>query len=129
MAGSDNAIYGDALGFVETFGLTAAIEAADAMGKSARVRVKSVCNADAGLITVICEGDIAACKAAVDAGTAAARRMNGFLSSNLIARPYEDAGELITKHVGSMFDRKKSIPARADKVPKKKRIEPDSDPE
>ncbi len=98
---------GDALGFVETFGLTAAIEAADAMGKAARVRVKSVCNADAGLITVICEGDVAACKAAVDAGSAAAKRLNGLLSTNVIARPYDEASALITQHAGSMFEKKK----------------------
>jgi len=94
---------GDALGFVETFGLIAAVEAADAMGKAARVRVKSVCNADAGLLCVVCEGDLAACRAAVDAGRASAERLGGYVSSNLIARPWDDTGELITRHVGSMF--------------------------
>jgi microcompartment protein CcmL/EutN len=103
VAANDKAAGGDALGFVETFGLAAAIEAADAMGKAARVRVKSVCNADAGLLSVICEGDIAACRAAVDAGSAAAKRLGGFRSSNLIARPYEDTGVLIGQHAGSMF--------------------------
>ena len=61
----------EALGFVETRGLVAAIEAADAMVKAARVRIKTVGNADAALISVICEGDLAACAAAVDAGKAA----------------------------------------------------------
>ncbi len=46
----------EALGFVETMGLVAAVEAADAMVKAARVRIKTVGNADAALITVICEG-------------------------------------------------------------------------
>ena len=55
----------EALGFVETRGLVAAIEAADAMVKAARVRIKTVGNADAALISVICEGDLAACAAAV----------------------------------------------------------------
>ncbi|MHC1728965.1 MAG: BMC domain-containing protein [Syntrophobacteraceae bacterium] len=119
MAANNNEYSGDALGFVETMGLTAAIEVADAMGKAARVRVKSICNADAGLLTVICEGDIAACKAAVDAGSAAARRLNGFITSNLIARPYEDAGELITEHVGSMFEKKKTPAGKSAKGSKK----------
>jgi microcompartment protein CcmL/EutN len=119
VAAKEKERYGDALGFVETFGLTAAIEAADAMGKAARVRVKSVCNADAGLISVVCEGDIAACRAAVDAGSAAAKRLNGFLASNLIARPYEDACALVTEHVGSMFKTQKAPVAKAAKTTKK----------
>lgn len=115
MAANEKEIYGDALGFVETFGLIAAIETADAMGKAARVRIKSICNADAGLISVICEGDIASCRAAVDAGSAAAKRMNGFQTSNLIARPYEDTGALITEHVGPMFKAKKAAAAKVAK--------------
>jgi len=99
---------GDSLGFVETFGLTAAIEAADAMGKAARVRVKTVCNADAGIISVVCEGDLAACRAAVDAGKASAERMGSLLTSNLIARPYSDTDVLVSEHVGSMFKPKKA---------------------
>ncbi|MBI4804366.1 MAG: BMC domain-containing protein [Desulfovibrio sp.] len=109
---------GDALGFVEVFGLTAAIEAADAMGKAARVRVKSVCNADAGILSVVCEGDLAACKAAVDAGKAAAERLGGLLSSNLIARPYSDTDVLVSEHVGSMFKPKKAAPPKQAKAKK-----------
>ena len=129
MAAMNNEYYGDALGFVETMGLIAAIEAADAMGKAARVRVKSVCNADAGLITVICEGDLAACKAAMDAGSAAARRLNGFIACNLIARPYEDANTLITGHVGSMFQKKKTPAAKSAEDLKDGKTGPESDPE
>jgi microcompartment protein CcmL/EutN len=86
---------GESLGFVETFGLAAAIETADAMGKSARVRIERVCNADAGIISVVCQGDLAACMAAVDAGKAAAARMNALLTSNVIARPFEDTEVLV----------------------------------
>ena len=75
----------ESLGFVETVGLVAAIEAADAMVKTAQVRVKTVCNADAALLSVICTGDLAACKAAVDAGKAAASRVGDCVNSNLIA--------------------------------------------
>ena len=109
---------GDALGFVETFGLTAAIEAADAMGKAARVRVKTVCNADAGILSVICEGDLAACRAAVDAGKAAVERMGSLLTSNLIARPYSDTDTLVSEHVGSMFKPKKAASPKQAKAKK-----------
>jgi microcompartment protein CcmL/EutN len=94
---------GDAMGFVETLGLTAAIEAADAMGKAARVRVKTVLNADAGLISVVCEGDLGACRAAVDAGAAAATRLGHFLCSNIIARPFPDTGELVALRARPLY--------------------------
>ena len=80
----------ESLGFVETMGLAAAIEAADAMVKAARVKVKTVLNADAGLLSVVCEGDLAACQAAVDAGKAAAARVGECLCANLIPRPDHD---------------------------------------
>ncbi len=88
-----------ALGFVETRGLVAAVEAADAMAKAARVRIKTVGNADAALISVICEGDIAACAAAVDAGKAAAARVGDFVGSNLIARPDADTVRLVEEKI------------------------------
>jgi len=89
----------ESLGFVETYGLVAAVEAADAMVKAARVRVKTVVNADLGLLSVICEGDLAACKAAVDAGKAAAARVGDCISTNLIPRPDADTEELIDKYI------------------------------
>ncbi len=95
----------ESLGFVETIGLVTAIEAADAMSKAARVRIKTVVNADLGLLSVICEGDLAACKAAVDAGKAAAAMVGDCVSSNIIARPYEDTDELITGYIGSSITR------------------------
>jgi microcompartment protein CcmL/EutN len=99
---------GGALGFVETLGLATAIEVADAMTKAARVRVKTVCNADAGLLSVVCEGGLAACKAAVDAGKAAAARMDKLLGSNLIARPYPDTHELVARRIRPMFQAPKA---------------------
>ena len=100
----------DAMGFVETIGLVAAIEAADAMAKAARVRIKTVVNADAGLLAVICEGDVAACQAAVDAGRAAASRVGQCVSTNLIPRPYSDVDALIVEKIGSNIT--KTPPAR-----------------
>lgn len=83
----------DSLGFVETCGLTAAIEVADAMAKTADVTIEAAHKVDAGLICVICSGDIASCKAAVDAGVAVAVRMGSLAGANVIARPAdEEAG-------------------------------------
>ena len=89
------------LGFVETYGLVAAVEAADAMAKAARVRVKTVVNADLGLLSVICEGDLAACRAAVDAGKAAAERIGDCITSNVIGRPDADTEEFIDRRIDS----------------------------
>lgn len=91
----------ESLGFVETYGMVAAVEAADAMVKAARVKVKTVVNADLGLLSVICEGDLAACKAAVDAGKAAAARVGDCLGTNLIPRPDIDTEALIDTHIDS----------------------------
>jgi len=97
----------EAMGFVETRGLVAAIEAADAMVKAARVRIKTVGNADAALISVICEGDLAACAAAVDAGKAAAARIGDFVGSNLIPRPDDDTEWLVAERVDAIMPPKR----------------------
>jgi ethanolamine utilization protein EutM len=94
----------ESLGFVETVGLVAAIEAADAMVKTAQVRVKTVCNADAALLSVVCAGDLAACKAAVDAGKAAAARVGDCVNSNLIARPDDGVDAFIDDNIGPLFE-------------------------
>jgi microcompartment protein CcmL/EutN len=91
----------DSLGFVETYGMVAAIEAADAMAKAARVRVKTVVNADLGLLSVICEGDLAACRAAVDAGRAAAERVGKCTATNVIGRPDQETEVLIDEGIPS----------------------------
>src|SRR5262245_23424455 len=79
------------LGMVETRGLVAAIEAADAMVKSANVSVVSVESVGAGLLTVIIEGDVGAVKAATDAGAESARRVGEVVGVHVIPRP---SGEL-----------------------------------
>ena len=110
---------GDALGFVETMGLVAAIEAADAMVKAARVKVKTVVNADAGLLSVVCTGDLAACNAAVNAGKAAAAAVGDCVSDNLIPRPDGDTDMLIDDYLGGIFSEpkaaKKKTPAKGKK--------------
>ena len=101
------------LGFVETYGLVAAVEAADAMTKAARVRVKTVVNADLGLLSVICEGDLAACCAAVDAGRAAAARIGECVTSNVIGRPDEDAENFIDTYIYTTIMPRRPVAAKA----------------
>ena len=108
----------ESLGFVETVGLVAAIEAADAMVKTAQVRVKTVCNADAALLSVICTGDLASCKAAVDAGKAAASRVGDCVNSNLIARPDDGVDAFISGEIGPLFEPAKT-PQASKAAPKK----------
>ena len=81
----------DALGMIETRGLTALVEAADAMVKAARVEVVGYKQIGAGMVTVMVRGDVAACKAATDAGAAAAKRLGEVVSTHVIPRPH---GEL-----------------------------------
>ena len=89
----------DALGLIETKGLTALIEASDAMVKAARVELVGYKQIGAGLVTAMVRGDVAACKAATDAGAAAAKRVGELVSVHVIPRPHGDLGEVfpITK--------------------------------
>lgn len=81
----------DALGMIETKGLVTLIEAADAMVKAARVQLVSYEQIGAGYVTAIVRGDVAACKAATDAGAAAVQRLNGeLISVHVIPRPHAD---------------------------------------
>ena len=85
---------GEALGMVETKGLVAMIEAADAMVKAAKVTLVGWEKIGAGYVTAIVRGDVAAVKAATDAGAAAARRVGELVSVHVIPRPHanlEDA--------------------------------------
>jgi len=82
----------DALGLVETRGLVGAVEAADAGAKAASVRLLGIERADAGLVTVKFLGDVAAVKAACDAGAAAAGRVGQLVAVHVIPRPHDDIG-------------------------------------
>jgi ethanolamine utilization protein EutM len=82
----------DALGLVETRGLVGAVEAADAGAKAANVRLLGTERADAGLVTVKFLGDVAAVKAACDAGAAAAGRVGQLVAVHVIPRPHDDIG-------------------------------------
>lgn len=79
-----------ALGMVETHGLVAAIEAADAMVKAANVSLIGSEYVGGGLVTVMVRGDVGAVKAATDAGAAAAKRVGEVVSVHVIPRPHAD---------------------------------------
>ncbi|MDP6151975.1 MAG: BMC domain-containing protein [Phycisphaeraceae bacterium] len=83
-----------ALGMIETRGLIGAIEATDAALKAANVRFVRQDKVGSGMIAVTVEGDVAAVKAAVDAGAESGRRVGEVLSVHVIARPHEDVANL-----------------------------------
>ncbi len=82
-------------GFIETRGLVAAIEAADAMVKSANVEIIGKKFIGGGYVTVIIEGDVGAVKSAVDAGAAAAKKVGELVSVHVIARPSQETEFLL----------------------------------
>lgn len=104
----------NALGLLEVRGLTAGIEAADAMLKAAQVRLLSQTHIPPGLITLVIEGDLAACRAALDAGSAAAERLGTVIARKEIGRPEADTERLVTSlHRMSLEEAKPSRSAPA----------------
>ena len=85
----------EALGMVETRGLTALIEASDAMLKAANVSLMGYEKVGKGLVTSFVSGAVAAVKAATDAGAAAASRVGEVVSVHVIPRPHEDLSNLV----------------------------------
>lgn len=83
-----------ALGMIETKGLIGAIEALDAALKAANVKYVRQDKVGSGMVAITVEGDVAAVKAAVDAGAEAARRVGEVLSVNVIPRPHDDVAKL-----------------------------------
>lgn len=90
----------EALGLIETFGLVFALEAADAMCKSADVELIGYENVASGYISVLVRGDVGACRTAVEAGVAAVEGMEGgnLYSSIVIARPHQDLEKIIKRY-------------------------------
>lgn len=86
----------NALGMIETHGLVAAIEAADAMVKAANVSLTRKEEVGGGLVTVMVRGDVGAVKAATDAGAAAAERVGELISVHVIPRPHEELESILT---------------------------------
>jgi ethanolamine utilization protein EutM len=85
----------EALGMIETKGLIAAIEAADAMVKSANVVLVGKEYIGSGLVTITVRGDVGAVKAATDAGAAAARRVGELVAVHVIPRPHEEIEKIL----------------------------------
>lgn len=86
----------EAMGLIETRGLVAAIEAADAMVKAANVTLISKEYAGSGLVTMTVKGDVGAVKAAVDAGAAAAKRIGELVSVHVIPRPHTEVDKVVS---------------------------------
>lgn len=86
---------GGALGMVETKGLVGAIEAADAMVKSANVQIEGYRTMRNGQVSVLVRGDVGAVQAAVDAGSAAATRVGELYAARVIPRPHAETDDVI----------------------------------
>ena len=87
----------EALGMVETRGLTAAIEAADAMVKAAEVVLIGTEKIGSGLVSVMVRGDVGAVKAAVEAGSSSASKLGDLVATHVIPRPHGDVEKILPK--------------------------------
>jgi len=85
----------EALGMIETRGLTAAIEAADVMTKAAEVSLIGTEKIGSGLVTVMVRGDVGAVKASVESGAAAASRLGELVAAHVIPRPHTDVEKIL----------------------------------
>jgi len=84
-----------ALGMIETRGLVAAIEAADAMVKAASVTIIAQTKAGGGLVSTLVRGEVGAVKAATDAGSTAANRIGEVVAVHVIPRPHDELEAII----------------------------------
>lgn len=88
----------EALGMIETRGLVANIEAADAMVKAANVNLVGNVKIGSGLVTTMVRGDVGAVKAATDAGAAAAQKVGEVVSVHVIPRPHSDVEKILPQN-------------------------------
>ncbi|HJV17034.1 MAG TPA: ethanolamine utilization microcompartment protein EutM [Bacillales bacterium] len=91
-----------ALGMIETKGLVASVEAADAMVKAANVHLIGKVHVGGGIVTVLVRGDVGAVKAATDAGAAAAQRVGELVSIHVIPRPHNELESILPKYEGEL---------------------------
>ncbi len=87
----------EALGMVETRGLVASIEAADAMCKAANVSLIGTEKIGSGLVTVMVRGDVGAVKSSVEAGAANAAKLGELIATHVIPRPHNDVEMILPK--------------------------------
>ncbi|MFD3259436.1 MULTISPECIES: BMC domain-containing protein [Paenibacillus] len=85
----------ESIAIIETRGLTAAIEAADAMLKAANVEIAGTEKIGSGLVTIIVRGDVGAVKAAAEVGSEAAQRVGELVAVHVIPRPHSDIAKLL----------------------------------
>ncbi|MGG1400312.1 BMC domain-containing protein [Bacillus salipaludis] len=109
-----------ALGMIETRGLIASIVAADAMVKAADVTLIKKEKVDAGLVSILVEGDVGAVQAAVDAGKYAAQSVGVLVTAHVIPRPDEEVGQMLAKAPKKVEEK----PKPAKRGPKAKQEEP-----
>ncbi|HUT03278.1 MAG TPA: ethanolamine utilization microcompartment protein EutM [bacterium] len=88
-------MYGEALGMIETKGLVAMIEASDAMVKAANVKLVTYEKIGGGYVTALVRGDVAAVKAATDAGAEAAKRVGELVAVHVIPRPHTSLEDVL----------------------------------
>lgn len=103
-----------ALGMVETRGLVASIEAADAMVKAANVQLLGKEKVQGGLVTILIVGETAAVKSAIDAGAAAAQRVGELVSTHIIPRPDDQIEDMLTgkSTIRTKRNEQKTIPEK-----------------
>ena len=122
----------NALGFVEVRGLAAAIETADSMLKTAQVRLLRQLLRDPMQITITVEGELGACRAAVDAGRVSAQRLNAFVCCQVLGRPAVDTADFVLRlcEEGRRPFGDISLPAKPrhvpESVPEKRSVAPPS---
>lgn len=93
-----------ALGMIETRGLIASIEAADAMAKAASVTILGQSKSGGGLVATLVRGEVGAVKAATDAGSVAANKVGEVVAVHVIPRPHDDLESIIAAASGSATD-------------------------
>lgn len=101
-------VNGDALGMIESRGFTAMVEASDAMVKAARVELIGYEKTGGGYVTAIIRGDVAAVKAALDAGSRAAEKVGEVISVHIIPRPHSNVDEVLPLGKNTPVKRSKS---------------------
>ena len=86
-----------ALGMVETKGFIGMLEASDAMAKAAKVTLLGYEKIGSGYVTTLCQGEVGAVRAAVEAGAAAAQKVGELIGIHVIARPHDDLDRYLSK--------------------------------
>jgi ethanolamine utilization protein EutM len=100
---------GEALGMIETKGLVAAIEAADAMVKAASVSLMGTEKVGSGLVTVMVRGEVGAVKAATEAGSVAAKQLGELIAVHVIPRPHADVEKILPQVTSGKANKAKGV--------------------